>query len=507
MNRTEARQRIADFPLGDFQAAFARGVELVRSDHAEILLPVARNLADTFPREARAHQLLGLASRTAQESATAVSAFSKAAQIAPGDALIAHSHARAVLEAGLPASALFERAIALAPQDGTARLGLAAAFLHEGRAQDAVALLDALLSANPEWIDGHRDAAHLRGQLGIDPYATIAAAIRSRPRSAVLHGLHVSIRLEALDLEGAARALDDAQRLDVASAELQGLAAHTASELGRIAEADSLFAAFDPSRSVGDASLFARHLLRAGRPELVSPLLDPILPRDFDHLLWPYQSLAWRLTGDPRYDWLEGDSSLVGVYDIADAIGDMAGLAEHLRGLHFAKAQPLDQSVRGGTQTDGNLLLRTDPVIQHLRRVILETVARHVAQLPAPREGHPTFLAERDPLRVAGSWSVRLRDAGFHSDHVHGRGWISSALYIHLPETMADTTQPDRSSHAGWLSIGECRDILPDLDPVRLIEPAIGRLVLFPSTMWHGTRAFPSGERMTVAFDIARPTP
>ncbi|WP_369025821.1 putative 2OG-Fe(II) oxygenase [Qipengyuania sp. RANM35] len=507
MNRKEASQRIASFPLGDLQAAFASGIELLRSGHAEILLPAALKLAGKFSREARAHQLLGLAARTAQESATAVSAFSTAAQIAPGDALIAHSHARAALEAGQPASALFERAIALAPQDGTARLGLAAALLHDGRATDAVQLLDALLAGNAEWIEGHRDAAHIRGQLGVDPYATIAAAIRSNPRSVALHSLHVSTRLEALDLEGAARALDDANRLGIVSPQLHALAAHVSSELDRIEEADKLFAAFDPSHSVGDASLYARHLLRAGRAELVTPLLEPLLPQDHDHMLWPYQSLAWRLTGDERWDWLEGEENLVGIYDIADEIGDIAGLAEYLRKLHFAKAQPLDQSVRGGTQTDGNLLLRTDPVIQHLRKVILETVARHVAQLPAPREGHPTFLAERDPLRVAGSWSVRLRDAGFHSDHVHGRGWISSALYIHLPETMADTTQPDRSSHAGWLSIGECRDVLPDLDPVRLIEPAIGRLVLFPSTMWHGTRAFPSGERMTVAFDIARPTP
>ena len=44
-----------------------------------------------------------------------------------------------------------------------------------------------------------------------------------------------------------------------------------------------------------------------------------------------------------------------------------------------------------------------------------------------------------------------------------------------------------------------------DLPPIRLIEPRPGRLVLFPSTMWHGTRPFAQGERLTVAFDVARP--
>jgi hypothetical protein len=46
---------------------------------------------------------------------------------------------------------------------------------------------------------------------------------------------------------------------------------------------------------------------------------------------------------------------------------------------------------------------------------------------------------------------------------------------------------------------------VPGLAPYRLVEPKPGRLVLFPSTMWHGTRPFPAGERLTIAFDIARP--
>jgi len=43
------------------------------------------------------------------------------------------------------------------------------------------------------------------------------------------------------------------------------------------------------------------------------------------------------------------------------------------------------------------------------------------------------------------------------------------------------------------------------LPPIRTIEPKPGRLVLFPSTMWHGTRPFDAGERLTVAFDVKRP--
>jgi hypothetical protein len=76
-------------------------------------------------------------------------------------------------------------------------------------------------------------------------------------------------------------------------------------------------------------------------------------------------------------------------------------------------------------------------------------------------------------------------------------GWISSALYIVLPD--------GRDDQEGALTIGEPpADLGLDLPPLQLIRPEPGRLTLFPSYMWHGTRPFGAGERMTIAFDVAR---
>ncbi|MFV1152036.1 putative 2OG-Fe(II) oxygenase, partial [Klebsiella pneumoniae] len=59
---------------------------------------------------------------------------------------------------------------------------------------------------------------------------------------------------------------------------------------------------------------------------------------------------------------------------------------------------------------------------------------------------------------------------------------------------------------AGWLTLGEPQaELGVDLGPFRTVEPIPGRLVLFPSTMWHGTRPIAGGERLTVAFDVAPP--
>ena len=507
MQIEEARTRQAHFPRHDPEAAWAEGLVLLRADYPELLLPEARTFALQHPNHPKAQQLFGLAARACGESALALKAFTAAARLAPHDPLIAHSHARAALEAGAPASALFAHAAQLNPQDGSIIQGQAAAFAQEGRAADAVALLEQVVTAQPLWLEGHRSLAALCGQLGQSPLKGVTQALLHHPRSPELHHLAISLALQARDLDRAGQAIAAATTALGTARWLTLLAAHIASESGEQVDAEAHYAEAGSPADTNEAWMMARHLLRSQQPDRATALLDPWRGQPGDHAIWPYLALAWRMTGDPRHAWLEGDPLLVGVYDIGLSSADIAVLADHLRGLHFATAAPLDQSVRGGTQTDGNLLLRAEALIRDLRERLLALVQRHIAQLPAPDTGHPTLPLLRAPVRIAGAWSVRLEDAGFHTDHVHPQGWFSSALYIALPETLGHGADDDggSSDHAGWLSLGEARDLVPGLAPLRLIAPQPGRLVLFPSTMWHGTRPFSAGERLTVAFDIARP--
>jgi tetratricopeptide (TPR) repeat protein len=497
----EALARIAQLPAHDPVAALRAGVALINADFPEPLLPRARAIAAAHPQSAPAQQLLGLAARASGESAIAYEAFRAAARIAPRDPLIAHSHARTALEAGMPAADLFAAAARLAPQDGGVLMGQAAALLQEGRPEEATAFLDGVLAANPMWIEGHTSRAALAGQTGGDPLAAARSALVRTPGAAALNHLIISLALQARDLPCAEAATAAAFAALGTPRWLVAMAAHVASEAGDLARAEAHFAAAGPPADAGEAALLARHRLRRGEADLAATLLDPWRGRPGEEAIWPLLALAWRLTDDPRWPWCEGDPGLVGVYDLDFTPEQLAALAQHLRTLHHATTPPLDQSVRGGTQTDGNLLLRTEPPIRDLKARLLAAAERHVAALPPPDPGHPTLLAARAPLRIAGSWSVRLTSAGFHTDHVHPQGWFSSALYLALPETLG--TGAD--DHAGWLSLGEARDLVPGLAPLRLVEPRPGRLVLFPSNMWHGTRPFPAGERLTVAFDIARP--
>ena len=168
-----------------------------------------------------------------------------------------------------------------------------------------------------------------------------------------------------------------------------------------------------------------------------------------------------------------------------------------LRSLHRMKAPYPEQSVRGGTQTDRQLFFHPDPAIQAARARVSAAVTDYVAGLPEHDASHPQLGLRRDqPVRFEGSWSVRLTGAGYHHSHTHVLGWISSALYVALPD----------GADCGKLALGAPPPELElPLQPYRHIEPKPGRLALFPSTMWHCTEPFAAGERLTIAFDVKLP--
>ena len=493
LRRVEAGDRDTETVFDLASAALAEGEE----DRA---LPPVQAAAERSG-EASLWQWAGLLNRALDEYQAALGCFAEAARIAPGDAKIAHGRARVALEAGLASVALFERARALAPQDPAVVLGLAAARMAAGDVGLAIEELDRILDRSPMWIEGHFQLAQLRALTGdaSSAGASLERAISRQPRDPSLWHALCDLHLRRENYEKLRETIERAAAAGIPAATLAFHRAVAAGELGE-AQAEELLSDEDVAANPHLGLWCVRYLLRQGRTGEAVPLIDRELESDRRQAMWPYAAAAWRLAGDPRSTWLEDQPGLVSVTDIGSTLGPIAPLADRLRTLHARSGQYLDQSVRGGSQTDGPLLSRIEPEIRQLRTSIVTAVQRYVEQLPPPDPAHPLFGPRRDRrIRFAGSWSVRLRGGGRHSNHVHPQGWISSALYLDLPDIGAG-----EPADAGWLVLGEPDAALGlDLPAHSKIAPRVGQLVLFPSWMWHGTRPFAEGERLTVAFDVA----
>lgn len=224
----------------------------------------------------------------------------------------------------------------------------------------------------------------------------------------------------------------------------------------------------------------------------------------FDQLALGGMCLAYRELGDSRYQELVDIPTLARAFRLkvpsgyADAAAFNAALGEELLKLHTMTSEPLEQTLRGGTQTPGLLFTRKSKLIEQLRESIAEAVTEYVRDMPFGTE-HPLLSRKQDNFSFTHSWSCKLRSSGFHTNHVHSMGWISSAYYVSLPEALDDEAQ-----RQGWLKFGESHLELGTADrPEHFVKPAVGQLVLFPSYFWHGTVPFQSShDRLTVAFDV-----
>lgn len=408
--------------------------------------------------------------------------------------------ARIALERQEPdALSRFEAALALQPSDGELWLGQAQAAQALGQPEKALIIAETLVAQAPHWVDALELLSQLRWEAGdttnfADHY--IDAATQTGRDPVVM--LSWCRMLAGADLhDQAATVAADGGRAHPADERLALAEASYAGMTGDDGRATAIFARL-LTTGVDRKIQEGRHWLRCRDPIRAERLLGDVVEDQSDHIVaWALRDLAWRLVGDMRHEWLHGQVNLMSVLalDIDAEISDITALLDE---IHDRSAAPIGQSVRHGTQTRGGLFDRVEPVLQSLQRTIATALERHRAALPPYDRSHPLLRLRDTPWRISGSWSVRLTQTGWHAEHIHPNGILSSALYLVTPPV--DLNDPLN----GALELGGApADLRLSLPPLRTIMPQPGKLVLFPSTLYHATRRFNAGHRTTVAFDVS----
>jgi tetratricopeptide (TPR) repeat protein len=486
-------------------------IELARdarqAGRGSLAAPVLTMLVALAPRAGAAWQLLGFAYGEEQRIPEALRAFAQAATLDPDDPLTAFVHAQASLDAGFPAARLFAHACTLAPGDLATVNGWAAALLAQGEPAAAEALLAATLLRHPDWLAGHKTLAALRWTSGDSRHfaRSYATACEAQPQNLTLRLAWFSALAQARDWEAAAQVIAAGEALIGASPALAAARAILAGESGDTEGAEAWFARTASIRDDALGIAHLRHCLRTAQLDKAEHLALALLQGRSAAMIWPYLSLIWRLHGDARAEWLDGAPPYIRAFDLGLDLGELHELAAVLRRLHTTRAPYAEQSVRGGTQTDTDrqLFFRAESEIQAVRAKVCDAIRAYVADMPPPVPGHPLLGVPRGRVLFSGSWSVRLTRQGHHVSHTHPMGWISSALYVSLPPPQQLGAAP-----AGWIRFGVPPPVLGlTLPALGQFEPKPGRLILFPSTMWHETLPFDDGERLTIAFDVIAPRP
>ena len=482
---------------------------------------------------ARAWHYLGNAQRARGELESAEAAFRNALALDPTSATASINLGAVLRLLGKAEESLacYQRAETLGYAGPELRDAMIGALTDMGRVDEALALARRLVAEFPAFAPGHRTLAGLLWEHGpalpvsvgdapaadADPAYAFAAAADAHPDDMPLQWAYLGFLLETRQPERALERIESLRHRSRStqngawpsdSPQLTRLHADALAKAGVHERAAALYSQLYRSgeRSEGFLNAWTRHLLVTGDWQSARDRASEVL--QFAPASQPalaYLATAWRLLGDEREFWLCDYERLVQPIDI-ETPGGFGSLDEFLHALnaalnslHVAAREPIPESLRGGSQTPGQLFGRRDPLIEAAAKTLHAAVDRWLATLPEDA-AHPFLRRRTGRTRFSASWSVKLRSAGHHVNHVHS-GWISSAFYVALPPSVRSE---DNASHAGHIQFGQPPlDMGLALEPRRIVRPQPGRLVLFPSYMWHGTVPFEDSEpRVTVAFDL-----
>lgn len=502
-----------------FRAALALmpGAPAVRVNLVRCLM--ASGDLNEAEREARAYiaadpgaeswTLLGQVQRAQERYDEALVSAEAALKYSPGMRGLRYNHATALDRVGRAQEALevYEKLARQEVDNPELALNYARALYAQGQQEEAAAVAEQAVSAFPTSIPLHALLARIRWLDGAGEKCTalLEAEITRRPRDLALRLACADALHRGKHLTKALTVLNDAVRLAPDTPQLLTALGIVLDEIDRPRDGVRML------RRVVEITSGARSsqrnllstLLRAGEPGEALKISRALQQEEPDEqYLIACETTALRMLGDPAYKELCDFDRFVRTYELSAPRGFFtaeafnAALAETLRPQHKTNAHPLDQYLHNGTQTGRSLITWDERNIKIFMAAADQAVRDYIKGFEAD-DAHPLKRRRVKHYRYAGLWSVRLGHEGYQPNHVHDRGWVSSAYYAALMPA-----ERPKDPRAGWLKLGEPNRAPAGCGPERWIEPKVGTLVLFPSYFWHGTAPFEGSERLSLAFDV-----
>lgn len=194
-------------------------------------------------------------------------------------------------------------------------------------------------------------------------------------------------------------------------------------------------------------------------------------------------------------------------FDIKDYIKDhdvfLKDLKEQIDSLEFYDgfAPNSGKSLINGTQTVGNIFNHKNNLLDQLKIFFLDAIDDYKEKYKSSK----SIIIKNfpDEANLFG-WSTKFdKGSGNHFSHIHPIGWISGAFYLNVPQDIKKHEANIQFDVQGPLPLFN-REI--DIER-KNIFPEPGKLVIFPSSLFHCTTPFVSENsyRHALNFDVQSP--
>ena len=465
------------------------------------------------PGDPRCLNNIGLALSRMGELADALEVATAAVEADPGNAEYRHNLGAILLDMGRleDAETAFQQALELNPDQAVTYASLGLVLAERGDVQEAVECCLEATALDPFYTDGHEACRKLLWDSGHADEMNISyrLACEQLPDSSEAFLNLGSACLEALQMEEAVPALEQALSLDPANAAAHSKLGTALAGLGRhdesidahrkAVELDDGVAAYH--EALGDAHADRSDFGSAAEAYFAAYQRNPRRSSILGSL-----TIALNETADPDVDQLVDYDRYVTTrmieppsgFESIEAFND--ALHEELEVQHVPRPYPIGQTMRGGTQNKGHLFRGATGLVRVVQDRISDALRDYIRSLERD-QNHPFLRYANENIRFTGAWSTILSESGYDESHIHNDGWISGVYYVQTPEI--DEARWEEGE--GCIQFGRPPAAFASERNAarRRIRPRSGMAVFFPSYYWHGVEPFhQKGLRHSIAFDV-----
>lgn len=440
-------------------------------------LASCRAVLERAPRDPEALNLMGILLTQSGQLAEGCRTLQAAVAMQPENPNFLGNLGRALLMAGAlhPAEAACQRAVKLQPALASAWMTLGQVQLRADRVEEAEVSFATAVLSDPQSLEALEGRGFALQRLGRqqDAIAVFESCLALEPNNPSAQANLAGLFMETGKPADAVRLLKSAcalapNRPDLQSNLAAALYAYGDRDAGLLALESCLTLAPFHARALGLKGLW---LWEAGRHDEAQRLFD------YEGLVFSRQ--LHEISG---YENLTAFNNALRTAVLAD------------RSLVDSRA---GKTTRGGRQS-GELFNVTEGPFAALRVEVATALEAYFETLQANADLQGPLKPQRARLTA---WSTVLRSGGYQDPHNHPSGRVSGVYYVQLPPVIGAEGDDDQ----GFIEFGAANKRLgvSTTPPVKLFQPKVGSLFLFPSYFWHRTLPFESAEdRISIAFDL-----
>jgi len=446
---------------------FNLGILLTNLNRTDEAITSYKKAVNLKPNLTDAHYNLGAALQSQDKYDQAATSYQKAIALEPGffEALVNLGVVLQEQSKLAEAIAVYRQALNI-QKDAKVYFNMGTALKNEGKLGDAIESYNDALELNPNYAEVHSNMGEvLRDQGRYDESVMFYKQALAIDPSLPVANYSLAIYLyDSGDLEGA---LTHFQRSDFADWQERSL--YCLYKTGRFGE-------------------FKQGLEALKAKKHTSPFLATLTGHYADNF-----------GTENDYNFCKNPLDFVFHTEIKELKGENSELlAQLLKDINFADVEKKMQGrLVNGVQSSGNLFKRDEASFRAIGQLVEQAIERYRQTF----SGEQCVFVKAFPTKIefASSWYVRMQQGGHLTSHIHEEGWVSGALYLSLPTDK-------KHEHEGSIELSTHGDDYPkkhDNFPTKTVAPAVGDLVMFPSSVFHRTLPFSSDEeRICIAFDL-----